>query len=179
MGTSRNEWILDTNQALTDDDEVPKYRTIAGQYVDKYKRPLVITTTGLEFVNEIRMRNGVEELQLFSIKDKILNAQDPNMVEFLKNNFGFDVFAFRFSSVQIVGIISAIRTKFIDWLKEIQPSIDNIRKSIEKNTPKVIVSKKKEKKWYQYPVVIAALVTTSGAIIAAIIIAIITNTKNP
>jgi len=168
----------DTNQALTEDVEVPKYRTIAGQHKDHFGQILVVSQKNFDFVNTRRIRNGVEELERFSITNNNLTIQDPHATEILKKNFDFDAVEFSFNPIQLVSVINAIRTRFIEWLTKIQPSIDNIRKSIEKNAPNVNASKKKEKKWYQHPVVIAALITASGAIITAIIIAIITNSKS-
>lgn len=52
-----------TNEALTDEVVVPEYRTVPGQWLDDFGRVLLIDQPGLEFLNEMRLRQGVLELE--------------------------------------------------------------------------------------------------------------------
>jgi hypothetical protein len=51
-----------SNPAMTTGVVVPGYRTVRGQHVDIYGRPLIVDAR-LEFVNEMRLRFGVDELK--------------------------------------------------------------------------------------------------------------------
>ena len=53
---------FNTNSALTDDIKVPEYRNVAGQHLDKYGRPIAVSSK-LQFVNSVPLRNGIDELE--------------------------------------------------------------------------------------------------------------------
>src|SRR4051794_7457556 len=65
---------LEHNDAMTNDDVVPPYRTVAGQWSDLRGSPLIITQADLSFVNEIRLRHCVPDLEALSRCDKMLTA---------------------------------------------------------------------------------------------------------
>ena len=54
-----------SNPAMTDQIVVPEYRTVVGQHADIYGRVLMVPAD-LSFMNETRLRNGVEELEALS-----------------------------------------------------------------------------------------------------------------
>ena len=41
-----------TNPEMTDKDEVPQYRTVAGIYYDKFGNPLILNDPKYSFINE-------------------------------------------------------------------------------------------------------------------------------
>ena len=50
---------------MTHDVVVPEYRTVGGQWYDEFGRVFLVTDPKLGFVNETRLRPGVEELEGF------------------------------------------------------------------------------------------------------------------
>lgn len=63
-----------SNPAMTDETVVPEYRTVVGQHADIYGRVLMVPTD-LSFINETRIRNGVEELEALSTsRDRVWSA---------------------------------------------------------------------------------------------------------
>ena len=52
---------VQSNEALTEDVEVPPYRTVGGQYSDEYGRPLVLKDPNSTFINEDRLRQSSHE----------------------------------------------------------------------------------------------------------------------
>ena len=56
---------LDSNDAMSDDVEVPEYRTVVGQWKDDRGNVFVIPDQTFAFLNEIRLRQAVIELEAF------------------------------------------------------------------------------------------------------------------
>ena len=109
-----------TNEALTKDVMVPKYRSVIGQYYDRFGRPLVIDSR-LAFINERPLREGIVELEeMLSRASEYYTLVDPIINEELQTTFGVSVSQFTFSSIQINGIISAVRTQLIEHLSQIE-----------------------------------------------------------
>jgi len=108
-----------SNQAMGEDITVPEYRTVVGQHVDIYGRVLLLQP-GLEFVNETRLRNGVEELEFLAENHNVVSMQDPTMLQLIRENFHVEVNHYRFSAVHVVGILSEIRTQLAERLRGLQ-----------------------------------------------------------
>ena len=49
--------------AMKEDTIVPEYRGVPGQWYDDYGRAFVLNDHSLQFINEIRLRSGVTELE--------------------------------------------------------------------------------------------------------------------
>ncbi len=127
---------FNSNSAMSDDVKVPEYRNVAGQHLDRYERPLVIPAK-LQFVNSIPLRNGIDELEKLVSKTDMLIIQDSVSIEFFKENFSAEVYAFRFSPLEITGILSSIKLKLDDWLFEIRSLYPELSKRVEnKKNPK-------------------------------------------
>ena len=110
-----------SNPAMDAKVTVPEYRTVVGQHVDIYGRSLVLPAN-LAFVGETRLRNGVEELEeLAGTRDTVV-IHDPRMCELIKDYLKVEVYSFRFSRVNLVGVFSAIRNRLDVELHNLKPS---------------------------------------------------------
>lgn len=104
----------DSNPALRDADEVPKYRQIFGQHYDNFGRPFVISQSELQFVNTTRARWGVIELEQMCKKGGNYSIQDPNMIKLIRDFFGVEVARFTFNAQQLSSVLSTIRTELVE-----------------------------------------------------------------
>lgn len=104
---------------MTNKDVVPEYRTLPGQHMDEYGRPLIVTDPKLGFVNETRLRNGVKELEELASRKEMLFIRDMEMSQILRDHLGVDVTRFVFNPSSIAGVLERIRTEIIDKLNEI------------------------------------------------------------
>lgn len=120
------EGYYNTNPALTEDVEVPTYRTIVGQRSDEYGRPFVFKDLRFHFVNEDRLRNGVEELEHLATGEELISYRDPSTarVTLIREKLGVEAPIFTFNPYQIHGILSGIRARLVDWLTEIEPDVE-------------------------------------------------------
>jgi hypothetical protein len=101
---------IDSNPAMSEDTKVPKYRSVVGQHKDLYGRILMLNSD-ITFVNETRLRFGVEELEHLACKNDTVSFHDPSMCKIIQENLNVEVYSFTFSSSHIVGILSAIRSE--------------------------------------------------------------------
>jgi len=122
---------FNSNPVITEDVVVPKYRTVAGQHSDDFGRPIVITNSELSFVNETRLRFSVAELEQMVSKSEQISTRDPVMTEIIKENLNVVVTIFTFSTKQIPGILSSIKTRLSDYLIEIKPKIESFESEIQ------------------------------------------------
>lgn len=104
-----------SNKALTEDTVVPEYRTVVGQHVDLYGRVLQISADE-SFINEMRLREGVEELEGLSESRNTVVLHDATTCELIQKHLGVEVYYFRFSATSLKGIFSAIRSEATDRL---------------------------------------------------------------
>jgi hypothetical protein len=111
-----------SNPVMTDDIVVPEYRSVVGQHTDIYGRLLVVPEE-LSFVNETRLRNGVEELETLLASRNVVVIHDPQMCELIQEHLEVQVYAFRFSTVHLAGVLSAIGLELEDRLQAIDPQM--------------------------------------------------------
>ena len=71
-----------SNAAMGDDTVVPEYRTVPGQHADIYGRVLALPGN-LAFVNETRLRNGIEELEVLARGGNRVSIHDAHMCDLL------------------------------------------------------------------------------------------------
>ena len=107
---------------MTDEIVVPEYRTVVGQHADIYGRVLMLPAN-LSFMNETRLRNGVEEMEALATSRDVVTIHDPHMCELIDQHLKVHVDVFRFSSVHLTGVLSAIRTELEDRLQALGPKI--------------------------------------------------------
>jgi len=106
-----------SNSAMDEDTIVPEYRTVVGQHADIYGRVLVLPQD-ISFINETRLRNGVEELETLVSSRDMVAIHDPYMCDLIKEHLHVEVYSFRFSTVHLIGILSAVRTELETKLRE-------------------------------------------------------------
>jgi hypothetical protein len=108
-----------SNSAMQKETVVPEYRTVVGQYADLYGRILCVPAD-FSFVNETRLRNGVEELEgLMASRDTVM-IHDPGTCELIRQHLKVEVYSFRFSAMHLKGVLSAIRIEVGSKLQELK-----------------------------------------------------------
>jgi uncharacterized protein (TIGR02391 family) len=110
------------NPLMTNEVVVPEYRTVVGVWLDRYGRPLVLSNEDLTFVNEFRLRNGVAELEQLSKSSDRHTLSDPGHVAIIQEHLHVNVEFFTFGPQEVAGVLSNIRTRFIDMLGHLRDS---------------------------------------------------------
>ncbi len=109
---------FDSNLAMDENVIVPEYRTVVGQHYDYYGRPLILKED-LSFVNETRLRYGVLQLEnLFNARDTVV-MHDSHTCSLIKQHLNVEVHIFRFSSSNLLKILTSIKIQLSDWLMSI------------------------------------------------------------
>jgi hypothetical protein len=108
-----------SNSAMEKSTVVPEYRTVAGEHADVFGRTLVVPAD-LSFVNETRLRNGVEELESLMASRNTVMIHDPDMCELIRKHLNIEVYSFRFSTIHLKGVLSAIRTEVETKLRKLK-----------------------------------------------------------
>ena len=127
---------FDSNPAMSEDVVVPEYRTVVGQHADIYGQVLVLPSE-LSYVNETRLRNGVEELEAIEGSRKIVAIHDPHTCELIREHLKVEIYSFRFSSVHLRGLISSIRLELVDKLQKVR-TVDAPNKVSSPQTDEII-----------------------------------------
>ena len=114
MGAARASRLL---RALDDErNGLRQYRTVIGEWVDAYGRPLVIEDPGLTFINQTRIREGVGELESFVGKKGTLVSASADAAAMLNERLGVTVTSFRFAPSSVEQVLAAIRAQLVDRL---------------------------------------------------------------
>ena len=116
---------------MSEDITVPEYRTVVGQHRDLYGRVLQLEPD-LSFVNETRLRNGVEELEHLVHTKEMVSIHDPEMCQIIRDHMKVEVFSFSFSSTHLVGVLSAIRLALSTKLSTIEAAVAALPPQIDK-----------------------------------------------
>jgi hypothetical protein len=107
---------LPSNGAMGDDVTVPEYRTVVGKYLDASGRPYIVEPQ-LNFIQQTRLRNPVAELEALSTRGPAVTQEaEPWVRESIQQTFKADVYAFRYSTVHVEGVLSAIRLEMANRL---------------------------------------------------------------
>lgn len=121
------KWILleyngyfNTNPLLEESTVVPEYRIVPGQFFDIYNRPLIIQDPKLTFVNTIRLRNGITELENYSAENKFFEIMDAGLNKLINDNLNVTVNSFSFHSSSVVGVLDSIRSQLITKLLDLK-----------------------------------------------------------
>lgn len=100
----------DTNSAMNSSITVPKYRTVVGTHFNVYGQLLQVQPE-LSFVNEMRLREGVEALESIRDTRQIVVLQDPTMIGLIARYMHVEVATFQFDRVELVQVLSHIRSE--------------------------------------------------------------------
>lgn len=114
------------NSAMTEDVTVPIYRTVPGRWHDRIGRPLRLRDDSLQFINEIRLRSGMSELQELASASGMLAKEIPRMSEVILSHLEVEVEYFVFSPMAVRSVLSAIRTQLEDRLHALDPQPVNV-----------------------------------------------------
>lgn len=105
-----------SNPAMTETIAVPEYRTVAGQWFDRYNRRVVFEDPKIGFINEVRIQSGIAELESFIGAAGVIAMQMPANSEIIRQHLGVEVTTFRFSSAVIPRILAAIKRQMRERL---------------------------------------------------------------
>lgn len=111
---------LRDNPEMDNDVVLPEYRTVVGVWTDQFGQPLLINDADLMFVNSYRLRNGVAELEELSKSDKPHTLSDPSFAAIIRKSLNVDVTYFTFGSREVVGVLSNVRTRFIEEIRKLR-----------------------------------------------------------
>lgn len=113
------------NPVLKEEDEIPAYRTVVGQYYDPWGKPIIIQDSKLHFVLEYRLRNPVIELEEYTKGSGELSISDPERNKLFEETFNIQVRYYTFSRSNILGILAGITTQLTDRIQIIKNKINS------------------------------------------------------
>lgn len=100
----------DSNSAMSKNITVPNYRTVVGAHYNVYGQRLQLQPD-LSFVNEMRLREGVEALESIRNTRQTIVLQDPTMNGIIAQHLKVEVATFHFDRAQLVQVLSQIRSE--------------------------------------------------------------------
>lgn len=103
------------NEASNDSTTVPEYRQVPGQFFDFYNNPLIIENPKLSFINLLKLRNTVGELENFT-KNKFYQISDPELNNIILRNLKVKVNYFSFNGSSVIPILDNIRSQLLSKL---------------------------------------------------------------
>lgn len=115
----------DTNSALTEDTVVPKYRTVPGYYTDDFGRRFMPTDPELSYINEIRLRFGIIELEGLTGAKGPLAFRPLDFTVLIYKHLGVEVTTFNFYPNAIPPILAVVRTQLSDHLASHKDKFDS------------------------------------------------------
>lgn len=114
------------NPAMTDDTVVPEYRSVTGDWLDEFGRQLTITDPRLAFVNEIRLRFGVPELESLVGNTGVIALRLPDFSEVIREHLNVEVSIFRFSPQSASQVLGNIRAQLLDRLATHRSDLEQV-----------------------------------------------------
>ena len=104
------------NPAMSEDAVVPEYRAVPGNWYDDFGRMFLVKDPKLDFVNVIRLRHGVAELEGFNTAIGPLAAHEPAYAEVIREGLNVEVSVFQFQVSSVAQVLSNIRVHVLDEL---------------------------------------------------------------
>jgi hypothetical protein len=104
------------NPAMKDSTIVPEYRAVSGQWYDDYGRMFAVDNSQLGFINELRLREGVAELEGLASGSGPLAMRPTELSEFIKKDLNTHVTVFQFSRSSVSQILTNIKVHLLDQL---------------------------------------------------------------
>jgi len=124
---------LSENPAMTDDVVVPEYRTVVGTWYDDFGRMFRVDDPKMSFVNEIRLRHGVAELEALARATGPLDAVEHPSAALIRDSLAVPVTVFRFDPRAAAQILMNIRVHLIDQLAADRERFDDL--SVQPDAP--------------------------------------------
>jgi hypothetical protein len=107
---------LSDNPAMKDDTVVPEYRGVAGQWFDDYGRVLALEDPNLGFINELRLRSGVAELEGIAGATEMLALRPTEFAQIIRTNLNVEVTTFQFRPSSVSQVLTNIKVHLLDQL---------------------------------------------------------------
>jgi len=118
------------NKAANESTEVPEYRQVHGQFFDYYERPLIIENPDLSFINFLKLRNTISELENFK-DNKFYQINDPQLNSIIKKHLQVTVHYFSFHGSSIIPILDSIRSQLLSLLLNLKVPTNCLNESSE------------------------------------------------
>jgi hypothetical protein len=97
------------NAYFTENDEVPKYREVPGEFRDHFGSTIPVDPEH-HFINILPLRDGAAELeQLAKTSEDLLSYKNPAHLKTLREQWGVQAWGFVFSPSSVVGVLNAIK----------------------------------------------------------------------
>ncbi len=139
-----SDGYFDSNEYLTEDVIVPKYRETPIEHRDQYERPLIITDPDLKDINVTRLRNSVTELEEFANNNGLLSCKDPTIINIIHKHLKVPVTHYIFNPKSIKSILHSIKLEAFKKVENYISLDDLICKSFkikQKNEKKETIEK--------------------------------------
>jgi hypothetical protein len=114
------------NPELKEDSGVPEYRGVVGVWYDHYGRPLVVDNPNLAFINEIRLRHGVIELEGMATSAGPLAMRAMDFSEIIRNSLKVEVSVFQIQPSLVKQILTNIKVQLLDRIAQQREKISAI-----------------------------------------------------
>ena len=101
-------------------ETIPEYRTVVGNYFDGLKQRIEIENPALAFVNENRLRNGIEELEQFALREKSSQLHDPARFKLIEDSLKVTVRTFVFQHTEVLAILNQLKTQLLTKLLDLE-----------------------------------------------------------
>lgn len=111
-----------TNDATNNSITVPKYRTVVGAHYNDFGQRLQLQSD-LAFINETRLREGVESLESLKDTRQTLVLQDMKSIELIAQYLKVQVSTFHIDKAQIIGVLSQIRSELFRRMQLVDPTL--------------------------------------------------------
>jgi len=109
---------LNTNPENKPHTVVPEYRDISGLWSDDYGRVLMLDQPDLAFINHIRLRQGVTELEGIATGSGTLAMREMEFAEIIRANLGTEVSTFQFSPDSVKQVLTNIKVQLLDRIAQ-------------------------------------------------------------
>jgi len=104
------------NPAMRDDTIVPEYRSVTGQWYDDYGRMFALDDSQLGFINELRLREGVAELEGLAAGGGTLAMRPTELSEIIRKGLNIEVSVFQFRPSSVSQVLTNIKVHLLDHL---------------------------------------------------------------
>jgi hypothetical protein len=108
-----------SNRAMTNSVIVPPYRTVVGAHYNDFGQRFQ-PPAELWYMNEMRLRNGVESLEALRDSRQTIVLQDMTTIELFAEHLQLQVSTFHFDRAEIVGVLSQIRSELFRQIRTLR-----------------------------------------------------------
>jgi hypothetical protein len=113
------------NPAMGEDTMVPEYRSVHGVWYNDYGQAFVVERE-LEFINDIRLRFGVPELEGLAGGTKPHAMRPLHLAEIILNKLHVEVSVFQFQPSSVSQVLTNLKVNLLDRLASRREKISAI-----------------------------------------------------